>query len=322
MGTREAEEPTIQEVYGASKRIQKYLFPITSRRSDALSQQFDREIWLIPECLQRTGSFKIRGALNRMLLHAERGGGPVITVSSGNHAIGMTVAASITGVECVIVVAEGASPAKVEKMKSLGADVRVMGADFDEAEHCMYEYANKFGYEIVNSFDYDVITGHGTAVLEAVRQVPGLEVLLAPVASGGLIAGCAVTMKAVNPDSHIIGVQTESWPAMHRSMAAGELVDIPGAETLADGLAGNATRSALPFRVIKRNVEEISLVCEERILQAIRHGLLNERLVLEGAGAATLAALLDGKELPGNGPVGVILSGANTTEDVLHQALA
>ena len=221
MGQGQEFEPGLQDVIAASKRIQNENFPVTPRRSDSLSSQLGRDVWLIPESLQRTGSFKFRGALNRMMLHAERGGGPVITASSGNHESGMTVAAGITGVESTVVVPGGVSEAKLTTLRGLGANVLVMGSGFDEAEDRMYEYAVEHGLEIVNSFDADVIAGHGTAALDAIRQVPDIDVLLTPVASGGLLAGCSLVMKAVNPESTMIGVQTCAWPAMYESLQAG-----------------------------------------------------------------------------------------------------
>ncbi len=318
---QQLKEPSFQGVIAAYRRIRSEIWPVVPRLSKSLSEQAGREVWLIPECLQRTGSFKFRGALNRMLLHAERGGGPVITASSGNHAIGMTVAAGITGTETTVVVPKGVSSAKLAQLEALGAHVLIMGDGFDQAEDLMYAYAKEHGIEIVNAFDSDVIAGHGTAALDAIKYQPDLDVLIAPVASGGLIAGCAIVMKTINPKSELIGVQTSQWPAMRESLKRGELTRVSGGETLADGLEGNATRSTLPFQVIRRDVTDVLLVNEEAIRRAIRHGLIQERLVLEGAGAATIAAMLDGQRIPGTGPVGVLLSGANCTERVMQRAL-
>jgi threonine dehydratase len=321
MGSCQAREPHISEVFAAQRRLRAHLSPVMPRLSDSLSVSTAREVWLIPEALQWTGSFKFRGALNRLLLHAENNGGPVITASSGNHAIGMTVAAKIAGVSAKVVVPFGASEAKLAKLRSLGADVVVMGDGFDDAENLMYAYAEKHGLEIVNSFDRDVVAGHATAMLDALSFVPQLDTVIAPVASGGLLAGCAVVTSSLTPCVQMFGVQTESWPAMHASLQSGRIIDVDGAETIADGLAGNASRSRMPFEVIRRTVSEIYLVDETRLYQAVRHGLVHEQLVLEGAGAAAIAALLAGVDLPGNGPIGLILSGGNATEAVLKAAL-
>jgi threonine dehydratase len=314
-------EPTIRDVLDANRRIRGELWPVVPRRSVSLSRIAGRDIWLIPENLQRTGSFKFRGALNRMLLHAQTDGSPVITASSGNHAIGMTVAAGLTGVEVVVVVPKGVSAAKLGVLEELGASCIRMGDGFDDAENRMYQYAADHGLTIVNAFDCDVVAGHGTCALNALQHVPDLEVLLAPVASGGLIAGCAVVMKAINPGSTIIGTQTEQWPAMKTSLETGWITDVSGGSTVADGLEGNATRSQLPFRVIQRLVDRIDLVNESAILRALRYAMTEERMILEGAGAVTIASILDGVDLPGDGPVGVILSGGNATEAVIRTAL-
>jgi threonine dehydratase len=314
-------EPSIVEVFQAQDRIREYLFPFMPRLSETLTQRHGREVWLIPESLQRTGSFKFRGALNRLLTHENEIGGSVITASSGNHAIGMTVAASITGTDSTVVVPEDVSGAKLSTLRALGANVMIMGCGFDQAEDLMFEYAARHGIEIVNSFDPDVIAGHATVALDTFTHLPDLSALLAPVASGGLLAGCSIVARAVSPDCKLIGVQTEAWPAMHASLAASRLVNVSGMNTLADGLAGNADRSALPFQIIQREVAGIELVGEDRIRAAIRHALVNQRLVVEGAGAATLAAGLDGKIPCGSGPVGLILSGGNCTEAALQSAL-
>lgn len=313
-------EPTVQDILEANRRIRSELWPVVPRRSPGLSRITGRDVWLIPENLQRTGSFKFRGALNRMLLHAEEDGSPVITASSGNHAIGMTVAAGLTGVEVVVVVPEGVSPAKLAVLEDLGATCIRMGDGFDEAEDRMYQYASKHGLTIVNAFDHDVIAGHGTCALNTLEHVPDLDVLLAPVASGGLIAGCSIVMKAVNSGSTLIGVQTREWPAMKKSLEAGQITEVSGGSTVADGLEGNATRSQLPFRIIQRLVNRIELVEESSIYRALHHAMTRERLILEGAGAVTIAAILDGIELPGDRPVGLVLSGGNAAEHVMQAA--
>jgi threonine dehydratase len=314
-------EPTINDVMAASKRLRHYLYPVIPRKSDSLSRIAGREVWLIPECHQRTGAFKFRGALNRMLLHKERGGGPVVTASSGNHAIGLTVASDTTRIESTIFVPVNISEAKLSRLRSLGANVQITGHGFDQTEDRMYEYARENHMEIVNSFDYDVVTGHGTVALDAMYHIPDMEVLLAPVASGGLIAGCSIAMKSLNPKSAAFGIQTTAWPAIHDSLLHSRLIAVDGRDTLADGLAGNAVRSELPFQIIRRNVSSVLLVEDVSLLRAIHHGLIFEHLVLEGAGAVSIAAVLDGVELPGSGPVGLVLSGGNCSEAVMKQSL-
>jgi threonine dehydratase len=314
-------EPSLVDVFEAKKRIQSELFPVQPRLSATLTEYARRDVWLIPECLQRTGSFKFRGALNRMMIHAARAGGPVITASSGNHAIGLTVAAGLTGTEAIVIVPERASEAKLATLKAIGANVMVMGEGFDEAENLMFAYAEQHGIEIVNSFDSDVVAGHATAAIEALAHLPDLDALLAPVASGGLLAGCALVANALAPGCQVFGVQTSAWPAMHKSLRNGELTLVAGDDTYADGLAGNAMRSTLPFQIMQRLVPDVFLVDEAAILNAIRHTLLHDHLVVEGAGAATVAAVREKCSVPGTGPIGVILSGGNATEASIRAAL-
>jgi threonine dehydratase len=312
----------MQDVLAAFRRIRHELWPVVPRVSTELSRIAGREVWLIPENLQRTGSFKIRGALNAMMLHAERDGSPVITASSGNHAIGMSTASGITGVEVKVVVPVGVSQAKLGVLEAMGATVLQMGDGFDDAESKLYDYAAEHELTIINAFDADVIAGHGTCALEAIGHVPDLEVLLAPVASGGLIAGISTVMNAVNSNAEVIGVQTSEWPAMKRSLEAGQITDVTGSDTVADGLAGNATRSHLPFQIIKRYVNRIEMVDETDILDAMRYAIMNERMVLEGAGAVTIAAIRNGIEIPGTGPVGIVLSGGNAAPAVIERAMS
>ncbi|TVR74916.1 MAG: pyridoxal-phosphate dependent enzyme [Sphaerobacteraceae bacterium] len=321
MTVNDLSEPTIQDVLEANLRIRNELWPVVPRMSAALSRIAGRDVWLIPENLQRTGSFKFRGALNRMLLHAQVDGSPVVTASSGNHAIGMTVAAGLTGIEMVVVVPESVSSAKLGVLEDLGATCLRLGSGFDDAEDRMYQYAEEHGLMIVNAFDRDVIAGHGTCALNALKHVPDLEVLVAPVASGGLISGCAIVMNAVSPDAAVIGVQTSEWPAMKVSLEAGQITSVSGGSTVADGLEGNATRSGLPFEIIQQHVERIDLVDEASILRAMKFGITTERMILEGAGSVTIAAILDGIEMPGTGPIGVVISGGNAAEKVVRQAL-
>jgi threonine dehydratase len=314
-------EPSLREVFEASARLKPHLIPTEPILSSYLSKRLRRDVWLIPECQQRTGSFKYRGALNRVLVHAEHGGGKLITASSGNHALGLISAASELGIDSIVFVPHGANEAKLSKLRSLGAEIVQSGAGFDESEDEMYEFAAANDIEIANSFDRDVIAGHGTVALNAFSRVPDLDVLIAPCASGGLLSGCAIVASSLVPSCQIFGVQTTAWPAMHESLKAGRLVAVSGGETLADGLAGNALRSELPFRIIQQMVSGVLLVDEASIVQGVRHAMLEEQIIVEGAGAAAIAAAVTNSIPSGAGPVGLVLSGGNATESLMRLAL-
>lgn len=314
-------EPTLRDVVKARARIEPHIYHPEMRRSDALSRLAGREIWLKPESLQRTGAYKIRGALNRLMTHRAKSGRSVITASSGNHAIGVTIGGHLTGVETTIVVPETLSASKWAKLEALGANLVVDGAGFDETEDRVFERAALEGLDVVTSFDPDVIAGHGTVAMEMFEEVPDLETIIAPVASGGLLAGCAVVRNQVSPGCRVYGVQAANAPAMKASLDAGELIPVEDSPTIADGLAGNALRSVLPFQIIQRSVEDVWLVEEPSIYRAIWHALTTEQLVLEGAGAVTIAAVLEGALPPGDGPVGIVLSGGNLAPEVLTEAV-
>lgn len=315
-------EPTVVDVLQARKRIGPHIAHPEMRRSDALSALAGRDVWLKPESLQRTGAYKIRGALNRLITHRDRCGGPVITASSGNHAMGVTIAGRLAGVETTVLVPETVFPSKAAKLEALGANLVFDGVGFDEAEERMFHRAATMGIDVVTSFDAEVIAGHGTVALEMIEAVPDLEMIVAPVASGGLLSGCSIIVRQLAPDCRVFGVQSASAPAMKASLEAGELVTAAERPTIADGLAGNALHSELPFQIISRMVEDIWLVEELSLYRAIWHGLTEEQLVLEGAGAATIAAVLEDHLPAGNGPVGIILSGGNVAPDVLRDAVA
>ena len=313
--------PTVTNVLAARGRIAEHIVPIQVRRSRWLSELTGRDIWLVLECLQRTGSFKFRGALNRLLLHADHSSEPLMTVSSGNHAIGMTIAGQIAGVRTKVVVAKSVSRAKLRLLESIGANVVLKGENFDEAEQWLYSRAEADGIEIVSSFDAHVIAGHATLAWDVLCKQPDLSALLVPVASGGLLAGCSLVAKTCIPSLSVIGVQTANAPAMKSSLEAGRLVSIDEQPTIADGLAGNVLGSRLPFEMIRDHVRAIYAVGEDSLLQAIRQMHERERLVVEPAGAATVAALLEGQIPPGEGPIAVVLSGSNIHQDLLMRAL-
>jgi threonine dehydratase len=314
-------QPTFVDVFQAQRRVMDRIVRTPIRRSDALSRRLGRDVWIKPECLQRTGSFKFRGSLNRVLLHREASNTPVITVSSGNQAIGVATAGQLAGVETTVVVPTSVSPAKLGALRSLGAHVELAGEGFDEAEAAMYRIAREAGAEVVSSFDADVIAGHATVAWEMLEDVPDLSVILAPVGSGGLLAGTALVARNVSAACSALGVQTANAPVMHTCLARRELMSVHEHSTIADGLAGNVLGSTLPFQIIVDSVPEILLVQEESIYTGIGFLARQERLIAEGAGAATAAALLEGQVLPGDGPVGLILSGGNIASERFNEAL-
>lgn len=263
------------------------------------------------ESMQRTGSFKARGALNAMmqLSHAEKARG-VVTVSAGNHAQALAWAAAMVGSECIAVMPEGASTAKVEATQGYGGKVELVGGQraraFERAQQIAAE-----GRVMVHPFeDPRVAAGQGTVGLELMEQCVDMRTLLVPIGGGGLISGVATAIKSERPDVRIIGVEPEGAPTMRRSLDAGSPQQIP-VDTVADGLAAPMV-GAMTLEATRRFVDDVVLVSDEEILTAMRDLIGFAKLVAEPAAAAGLAALLSGRvQAERASHVVVILSGGN-----------
>ncbi|MGE8660208.1 MAG: threonine ammonia-lyase [Achromobacter sp.] len=286
--------------------------PFTLSRT--LSDIFGAEIWLKFENLQFTASFKERGALNRMLTlsEAERRAG-VIAVSAGNHAQGVAYHAQRMGVPAVIVMPRFTPTVKVANTRRFGAEVVLAGDTFDDAKAHGYELARQRGLIMIHPYDDEaVISGQGTVALEMLEDQPQLDTLVIAIGGGGLIAGIATAAKALKPGIEIIGVQTERFPAMY---AAVEGVSMPhGQYTIAEGIAVKSP-GALTQPIVAKLVDHIELVSEADIEHAIVVLLEIEKTVVEGAGAAGLAALLRAQEAGSERfkgkRIGLVLTGGN-----------
>jgi threonine dehydratase len=314
-------EPTMAEVVFAEHLIRPYAYPTRSRPSDALSERLGSQIFLKPENLQRTGSFKIRGAINRVAELSSDGATSIATASAGNHGQGVGLAAALYGMTATVFVPETASRAKVEALKRMGVDLRFSGRSFDDAQRDVLEFAASTGTPVVSPYDRAVIAGQGTAGYEFVSEVPDLDVLLVPVGSGGLIAGCALAAKTMIPGIRVVGVQAANSPSMVAALEAGQIITVPIEETIADGLEGNIEGGELPFRMIQRFVDDVVLVSESTINEAMRLLISEERLIVEGAGAVGLAALLEGRVDVAGSDVGLLLSGGNVSLETLRSVI-
>lgn len=274
------------------------------------------------ENLQRTGSFKIRGALNFMLRQApgtlRRG---VIAASAGNHAQGVAFAARQSGVPSLVIMPEMTPLAKILATRGYGAEVILHGADFDTAVAEAKRLAAERDLLPVPAFDDPhIIAGQGTVALEILEDLPEAATLVVPVGGGGLIAGIAVAAKALRPGIRIVGVETSGIPTALLSRRSGEAVTVAGAQTLADGIAVRRLGD-LTFPLIERFVDDIITVEEEEIAQAIVSLLEKGKLVVEGAGAVTLAALLYRPPPELRGPAVCVLSGGNIDVQTLSRVV-
>lgn len=320
-------ELTPTSVLAAARRLRGHVRRTPLAYDRHLSEICQASIYLKLENLQETGSFKIRGALNRLftLDERERAAG-VIAASAGNHALGIACASSLLGVRATLIVPESASPAKIAALRHFPAEwveLRVQGTDYDAAEASGIELARQTGRRFVSPYnDPQVMAGQGTAALEILADLPDVDVLLVPVGGGGIITGMGLWAKTVNPAIRVIGVQSTASPQMHAAFEAGRLVTVPILDSLADGLAGNIEPGSPMYELARRYVDEIVLVEEPEIAQAMIWYLEQHHLVVEGSGAVVLAALLNHRiaGLAGK-KVAAVLTGRNVALERLKSLL-
>ncbi len=313
--------PTVDDVYRAAERIGPWIVQTPFVFSQTLSQKLGASVWLKFENLQFTASFKERGALNKILtLTAEERARGVIAASAGNHAQGVAFHATQNGIRATIVMPKSTPNLKVERVREHGARVVLFGADFAEAAAEMRRLAVEEGLTIMHPFDdAAVIAGQGTTALEMLKAEPLLDTLVVPIGGGGLIAGCALAARAINPNLRIIGVQSALYPGMAHVTGYHPQPFVTGS-TVAEGIAviepGLITR-----QLVSQLVDDIAVVDETAIEQAISLLLGVEKTLCEGAGAAGIAAMLARPDLFAGRKVGVILSGGNIDTRVLVSVL-
>jgi threonine dehydratase len=313
----------LRDIEDAHSALKKIIIP-TPMISDArLTREIGADAHLKAECLQKSGSFKIRGAYNKIsrLSDEEKKRG-VIAASAGNHAQGVALAATLTGIKSTIVLPEFAPLTKINATKNFGGEVVLYGATFDEAVAHSRELQEKHGYTYVHAFDDElVIAGQGTIGLEMVESLPDLSTVVIPIGGGGLISGIAIAVKALRPNARVIGVQAENAAWVNPSLKAGHAVKVETAPTIADGIAVK-TPGEVTLPIIEQLVDEVVEVSEEEIARAIFFCVQNNRLVVEGAGAAALAALLAKKvAVKADDTVCAILCGGNIDPNLLARVL-
>jgi len=305
--------PTFQEVLEARETISPYLRPTGLYHYQALSDLAGAEIWLKHENHQPTGAFKVRGGINFVAhLPEEMRRRGVLTASSGNHGLSVAYAAELFGVRAVVTVPNGANPGKVEAIKGYGAEVRFVGKDFDDCRAYVERAAQEEGLHFLSSGDEPrLITGVATHTLEILEARPDVDVVIVPVGGGSGAAGACLVAKAVNPRVEVIGVQSERAPAAYRSWKEGRRVEA-AMETFAEGLATRAPFD-LTQAILRRDLTDFVLVSDEELRSAMRLLLEKTRNLVEGAGAAALAAVLRYRERFRGKRVALIVSGGNVS---------
>jgi len=310
-------------VEAAETRIRPHVRETPLEPSAVLSDLTGAAVHLKLENLQPTGSFKVRGAFNRLLSldERERARG-IVAASSGNHGAAVALAMGVTGTAGIIFVPESASSTKVEKIRRLGADVRFAGEESGATELFARSYASDHGMTYVSPYnDESVITGQGTIGRELVRQLPGIDAVVASIGGGGLMSGISGYLKAVKPDLVAIGASAKNSNAMAASVRAGHVIETTHRETLSDGTAGGIESGAITFDICRSLVDEFVDVAERDIRSALRLFIESHAMLCEGAAALAIAGLLMVRERLRGKTVAVIVCGANISAETLKAAL-
>ena len=316
---------TLEDIKKAQETIKDIVKKTDILESVKLSSMTGANIYYKCENLQKTGSFKIRGACNKIanLTEEEKSNG-VIASSAGNHAQGVALGAKMNGIEATIVMPATAPLAKVSATKSYGANVVLEGLVYDDAYAKALEIQKESGATFLHPFnDEYVIAGQGTIGLEIFEQMNNkVDTILCPIGGGGIISGIAVAAKALNPNVKIIGVQTANIPSMYESMKSGKVTTAFKATSVADGISVK-TVGELTFNIAKDLIDEVVLVEEGEIAEGLLFLMENQKVVAEGSGAVTTAAILSGKYKPAeNENVVCIISGGNIDVNMLNRIIA
>jgi len=315
----------LDDVLAARERLRDQVYYSPCARSEMLSKLTGQQVYLKLENLQMTGSFKERGALNRLsLLTKEEAARGVVAASAGNHAQGVAHHATRLGIRSIIVMPLATPLVKVTATREFGAEVVLHGANYDEAYVEARRLCESEGMVFVHPFDDPaVMAGQGTIALEMMEQIAGLEAVIVPIGGGGLIGGIACAIKETNPNIRVIGVETARLPSMIDAIAAHHPVTIDASTTIADGIAVRRA-GTITYPVVEKYVDEIVTVEEDEIASAILVLLEREKTLAEGAGAAALAALLQGKTSLSNRKgvrVGVLVCGGNIDVTLLARII-
>lgn len=303
----------LDDVFQAARRIAGLVRETPFVESPGLSGK-SGQVFLKLESLQNTGAFKVRGAANRILsLTAEERERGVITFSTGNHGKAVAFVAGRTGIPAVVCVSEHVPRYRVDRIRTLGAEVIVKGHSQDEAEAEYMRVMKERNLVPVVPFDDPlIVAGQGTIALEMLRAVPDLDTLLVPLSGGGLLAGVALTAKLIKPDIRVVGISISRSPAMLESLKAGHPVAVEEKDTLADSLLGGiGVENHYTLPLVRDYVDEHVLIEEPEIEAAMFFALDQHSLVIEGSGAVGIAALQTGKVKPAGGLTGIVVSGSS-----------
>jgi len=313
----------IQTVNAAAKVLEDLVVRTPTVFSPVLSERTNAQVFLKLENLQLTGAFKIRGALNKIsrLTNYERRRG-VITASSGNHGLAVSYGAKVFDLEATVYVPENPNLEKLAAIKALGAKVIQAGKDYEEAYAKALETQRRTGAVFIHAFDDPaIIAGQGTIGVEVLQDLPELDTVIVPVGGGGLISGISAAVKAMKPETKVVGIQSTGAPAIYESWRRQRIVKKKSAKTIADGLASRQPGD-LTFQMIRKYVDEMFLVTDSQICQAILFLARKLHIIAEPSAAASLAALLFKYKPKTREKIALIVSGGNISGELLKRLVA
>lgn len=314
------QEPSLADIYLARKVIQDKIFRTPLVESSTLSKLTDSETYLKLENLQKTGSFKLRGATNKITqLKSEALERGVITVSSGNHGLAVSTAARELGIRAYISVSSATAENKVAAIRATGAQILMEGSTYDEAAEIASQKEKELNLTMIHPFDDpEIIAGQGTIGLEIIEDLPEIDTVLVPLSGGGLMSGIALALKTIKPSIHVVGVSMDQGPAMVESIKAGHIVEVEEQPTLADALVGGLGReNHYTMNMVMKYMDETVLVAESEIAAGMLFALEQHHLVLEGGGAVGIAALLFEKVKKLRSKLVIVASGGNVSPETL-----
>ncbi|MBQ5347887.1 MAG: threonine ammonia-lyase [Ruminococcus sp.] len=311
---------TLDKIYDASRVLQDVIHPTAIVKASAID--VDCDLYLKPECLQLTGSFKLRGSGYKIsqLTDEEKARG-VIACSAGNHAQGVALAATKYGIKSLICLPDGAPISKVEATKSFGAEVCMVPGVYDDAYNEACRLRDEKNYTFIHPFDDEnVIAGQGTIGLEIMNEMNDVDAVICAIGGGGLISGVACAIKHLNPNVKVYGVQAEGAPSMYESLKKGERVTLKKASTIADGIQVKEP-GQLTYKYVQQYVDEVVTVSDDEISTAILTLIEKQKMVAEGAGAAPLAAVMFNKVPVKGKKVVCVVSGGNIDVTILNRVI-
>jgi threonine dehydratase len=308
-----------EKIIEAEKRIRPYLRETPLEYSYALNKITGCEVYLKLENIQITGSFKARGALNK-ILSLTNSTSKIVTASTGNHGLGVANALSVTKKEGIIYLPKNASSAKVEAIKMRGIPVEFYGDNCEETEQYVRKLAESTNQIYVSPYnDEEVMAGQGSIGVELLRQLPDLGAVFVSVGGGGLIAGIASYLKAVNPKVEVVACLPTNAPVMYECIKAGKIIDVPEKPTLSDATAGGIEAGSITFAICQQCVDSYITVTEEEILAAMKLMIKHHHLIIEGSAGVAVASLLKAKNRYQGKKVALIICGGNVSEAVMKR---